>query len=249
MIWIKDGRFTMGSSSSEKGRDKDEGTQHSVTISGFYLSRNEITQGQYRTFDDDHQSYFKGDNRPVEDVTWLDATRFCNWLSEQEGLTAFYDEHDLSQASPHVAMNWEADGYRLPTEAEWEYACRAGKPSPFYTGHCITTEQANYNGEHPYRMCTIGVYRQEPWNVGSGSPNAFDLSDMHGNILEWCNDWYGAYPRESATNPAGPVSGTERVARGGSWYGGASACRSAEREAFSPDYAVNYLGFRVARPR
>lgn len=226
-VLIPDGTFTMGSPSSEPKRDSDE-TQHSVTISkAFYMQTTEVTQGQWREIMGNNPSYFKncGDNCPVEQVSWNDAQAFIRKLNQREGVNR----------------------YRLPTEAEWEYACRAGTDTPFYFGNCLSTDQANYDGNYPMPGCSKGEYRKRPVRVGSFPPNAWGLYDMHGNVWEWCQDWKGNYPGGYVTDPTGPSSGSYRVFRGGGWYYGAWACRSADRYYISPGDRRSSLGFRLAR--
>jgi len=144
-------------------------------------------------------------NLPVSQVTWYDAQAFAEWM-----------------------------GCRLPTEAEFEYAARANTTTPFYTGNCLTTDQANFNGQEPYTNCENGKFRKKAMPVGSFAPNAFGLYDMHGNIWEWCSDWYGEYNIEDTLNPKGPDAGTKKVDRGGGFYDPAWRCRSAYRAGGDP---------------
>jgi formylglycine-generating enzyme required for sulfatase activity len=168
--------------------------------------------------------FFKGDDLlPVERVSWDDAAAFCKRLSQQEGKL-----------------------YRLPTEAEWEYACRAGTTTPFNTGESITTSQANYDGNYPYNGGAKGEHRGRTTRVGSFAPNAWGMHDMHGNVWEWCVDWYGAIDKAAVTDPSGPESGTERLLRGGSFYTSASAMRSTRRKYHTPDFRDFPNGFRIA---
>ncbi len=243
MVSIKPGVFTMGSPSSEQGRDSDE-KEHRVTISKpYYMGATEVTQGQWRAVMGGNPSSFKGDNLPVERVSWFDAVKYCNELSQKEGLTSAYKINGES-----VTWTRSADGYRLPTEAEWEYACRTGTTTPFNTGGCISTDESNYDGNYPLSGCTKGRYRKKTVSVGSFSPNAWGLYDMHGNVREWCWDWYGKdYPGGSETDPAGPAGGFRRVSRGGGWSSYARYCRSANRYGNTPGYSINYLGFRLVR--
>lgn len=218
---IPAGTFTMGSPTSEVDRMEDE-TQHQVTLSAFKMSKYEVTFEQYDAFCEatgrekpSDEGWGRG-SRPVINVSWDDATTFAEWM-----------------------------GCRLPTEAEWEYACRAGTTTPFNTGNNITTSQANYNGNDPYNNNAQGEYRQKTMPVGSFAANAYGLFDMHGNVWEWCSDWYGDYPSGEQTNPKGASSGSARVFRGGSWVDGAFGCRSAYRYYYSHYLSTINLGFRL----
>jgi len=199
-----------------------------VTLTkSFYLQTTEVTQGQWKAVMGSNPSYFSncGDNCPVEKVSWNDCQSFIATLNQLEGTTK----------------------YRLPTEAEWEYACRAGTTTPFNTGNCLSTDEANYDGSRPYTGCPSGIYLQAPVPVKSFSPNAWGLYDMHGNVWAWCSDWYGAYPGNEVTDPDGPSNGTERVMRGGGWHNPARSCRSADRGLGIPGDKGYSVGFRVAR--
>lgn len=177
MVYIPPGTFMMGSPSNEPERSSDE-KQHKVTLTkGFYMGATEVTQSQWREIMGNNPSSFKGDNLPVEQVSWNDCQEFIRKLNSHEG----------------------GNKYRLPTEAEWEYACRAGTATPFYTGDCISTDQANYDGNYPVPGCSKGRYRQTTIEAASFSPNAWGLYDMHGNVWEWCRDWYGDYPSGHVT--------------------------------------------------
>ena len=225
--WCFPGAFNMGSPASEHGRETDEGPQHRVQITkGFWLSKYEVTQSQWQSVMGRNPSQFKGNNRPVEQVSWNDCQTFIRKLRNRLG--GRYK-------------------FRLPTEAEWEYACRAGTTSVFNTGDNITTDQANYDGNKPYQNAPIGVFRGEPIAVGSLPSNAWGLHDMHGNVYEWCNDWYSdSYYRVSPLkDPFGPRSGVKHVGRGGGCWDHAKTCRSADRYADPPDYSCSRLGFRL----
>jgi formylglycine-generating enzyme required for sulfatase activity len=220
----------MGSPSSEVSRIDNE-VQHQVTISRpFYLSKHEVTQKEWVEVMGSNPSNFKGDDLPVECVSWYDVVEYCNKRSVKEGLTPAY-----TGSGTTVTWNQSANGYRLPTEAEWEYACRAGTTTPFYTGNNITTDEANYN-------------RGKTWAVGSGTPNPWGLYDMSGNVWEWCWDLYGDYSSGPQTDPLGASSGTNRVRRGGSWISNGRYLRSAYRGLNTPSYRYGNLGFRLARP-
>ncbi|MDR1534859.1 MAG: formylglycine-generating enzyme family protein [Planctomycetota bacterium] len=219
---IRAGTFTMGSPASEGGRGNDE-IQHRVTLTKpFYLGIYEVTQKQWQAVMGTNPSRFKGDRRPVENVSWNDANEFCKKLL------------DLTSRK-----------FRLPTEAEWEYACRAGTTTPFNTGATISTDQVNYNGDYVYGNGTKGVYRKQTTDVGSFLPNAWGLYDMHGNVWEWCSDWYGDYPKGAVSDPKGLGSGSNRVLRGGGWSYNPLNCRSATRTRNEPGNRDDGDGFRV----
>jgi formylglycine-generating enzyme required for sulfatase activity len=237
-VFIQGGTFTMGSPASEKERLDWEGPQHQVTISkGFWMGKYEVTQKEWVEVMGSNPSRFKGDNLPVESVSWYEAIDYCNKRSAKEGLMPAYTRNRKK-----VTWNKNANGYRLPTEAEWEYACRAGTTTPFSTGGNITTDQANYYGN------AKGTYRQKTWAVGSGAANSWGLYDMHGNVYEWCWDWYGSYASGSQTDPTGAVSGDFRVHRGGCWNSRAQYLRSAGRVYSTPSLRYGDGGFRLVRP-
>ena len=208
------GRFMMGSPTTERDRSHDE-IQRPVTITKpFYLGIYPVTQLQWRAVMGSDPSNFKGDDLPVENVSWNDAVEFCQKLSAKTGRKV-----------------------RLPTEAEWEYACRAGKTTAFNTGDTLRPDQANFNESRKGQTTPVGSY----------PANALGLFDMHGNVLEWCADWYDNYPAGAATDPTGPAAGNFRVLRGGSWvHGRAEFCRSAGRGLNHPDGRGYTIGFRVA---
>ncbi len=222
---IPAGEFMMGSPPGEEDRDDDQGPQHHVRITKpFYMGMHEVTQEQYEAVMGADPSHFKGKDRPVETVSWNDAAEFCRKLSEKTGKTV-----------------------GLPTEAEWEYACRAGTTTPFHTGETISTDQANYNGDWTYGSGRKGVYRKSTVAAGSFAPNGWGLYDMHGNVWEWCSDWYGKdyYDTGAREDPEGPATGTSRVLRGGSWDDGPWYCRSAASGRAGPSNSSLYDGFRV----
>ena len=232
MVWIPGGTFVMGSPTNEVERYPDE-VQHTVTLSGFYMSRYEVTQREYLAVVGSNRSYFTGDlSRPVECVNWYDATNYCQQLNVREG---------------RLGSVWQ---YRLPTESEWEYACRAATTTPFHYGQNLLSGMANFYGLKEYiggvgrGDNTNGVYLGRTTAVGSYVPNAFGLYDMHGNVWEWCLDWYGPYPTGSVANPRGPASGSNRVFRGGGWNYYAWDCRSAQRISRAPGNWSGFIGFR-----
>jgi formylglycine-generating enzyme required for sulfatase activity len=225
LAYIPSGTFLMGSPEDEEGRRDDEGPRHVVSISrGFYLAVWPITQAQWRAVMGCNPSRFRDDDRPVESVSWNDCIAFCRKLRERTG-----------------------GRYRLPTEAEWEYACRAGTMTPFSFGDTLSAEQANYYAEQSYGDGEPGVYREETTLVGSFPPNAWGLYDMHGNVYEWCSDWYDKdyYDRGEEEDPEGPRKGTARVIRGGAWSECPAFCRSACRDKCAQDYRVALIGCRV----
>ena len=251
-VLIKGGTFTMGSPESEPWRSADE-TQHTVMVSDFYLSRFAVTQQEYSSVMGTNPSRFKGDNLPVEQISWLDAARFCNAKSEKEGLKPVY-QIDGAQ----ITWDRSANGYRLPTEAEWEYACRAGTTTPFNTETSISPDESNYYGHYPYEIennyftqeklkTQPGQYRQTTVPVDSFAPNKWGLYNMHGNVGEWVWDYYGEYPTAAAQDPAGPERGTLRVYRGGGWNDFAKNMRSAYRATLAQDKGSFNLGLRLAR--
>lgn len=235
---IPSGEFMMGSADSDKQADDSEKPQHRVEItSPFYLSVYPLTQAEYEKVMGDNPSWFEGDeNRPVEVVNWFRAVEFCNKLSKLEELPLYYD------LGEKVVSIVGGTGYRLPTEAEWEYACRAGTSTRWSFG-----DDESKLGEYVWHDRNS---RDSTHPVGEKKPNAWGLYDMHGNEFEWCWDWYGEdyYKNSPTTDPSGPTSGDERVLRGGSYKNVAWYLRSANRSHGQPDDRIfNHGGFRVAR--
>ena len=227
MVLIQGGTFMMGSPDSEADR-KDNEYQHQVTLSSFKMSKYEVTQAQWEAIMGSNPSNFKSCPQcPVEQVSWNDIQDFLQKLKAKTGKS-----------------------YRLPTEAEWEYAARGGTSTPFYTGNCLSTDQANYDGNYPYQSCAKGKYREKTTPVGSFAPNKYGLYDMHGNVWEWCQDWYdnSYYKNSPSDNPKGPSTGAARVLRGGVWYNDAESCRVANRGIGSPAHRGGNFGFRLALP-
>lgn len=235
LVAISGGSFRMGSPDSSDGKESKESPPHDVLVRPFFIGRIPVTQMQWRrvallpqvrTTLDPEPSHFKGPDRPVEKVSWGDCQEFCLRLSRRTGRS-----------------------YRLPTEAEWEYACRSGTATPFHFGPTITTDVANYDGSFPFEKGPRGVYRKETTSsVEVDAANAFGLSDMHGNVWEWCEDvWHSTYAG-APTDGSAWISGGEaaqRVLRGGSWYGRADYCRSASRVGLAADGRNGRGGFRV----
>lgn len=251
-VLITGGSFEMGSPDTEAWRSADE-TQHTVTVSDFYISAYELTQQEYEAVMGANPSAFPGDDLPVDSISWLDAIAYCNARSEQEGLTPAYTIN-----GENVTWDRSADGYRLPTEAEWEYACRAASTTPFNTETSISTDEANYWGDYPYMIednyfqqqnleTQPGIYRESSVAVTSFAPNAWGLYNMHGNVGEWVWDFYGDYDTAGQTDPTGPETGTRRVYRGGGWNDFAKNLRSAYRAAAPADSASASIGMRLAR--
>jgi formylglycine-generating enzyme required for sulfatase activity len=242
-VSIPSGKFLMGSPREERRRPDE--AQHEVEITKpFLLGIHKVTQDQYKQVMDKNPSYFsdsgEGKDRvkgldtrrfPVENVSWMDAQDFCEKLSKL----------------PEEKKNGRS--YRLPTEAEWEYACRGGAilSEPFHFGHSLSSRQANFDGNHPYGEAPRGEYLQRTSEVGSYPANAFGLFDMHGNVWEWCQDWYAPYDLAIRKDPSGPANSSEdrRVLRGGSWGDHGYDCRSAYRFHCGPRDNNEYHGFRV----
>jgi formylglycine-generating enzyme required for sulfatase activity len=248
MVHLPGGTFTMGSPANEVNRNNDE-TQRQVTVSSFYMGKYTVTQAEYEAVMGTNPSRFKqeGVKLPVENISWFDAIEFCNRLSSSEGLTPVYTITGTGNERT-VTWNLNENGYRLPTEAEWEYACRAGTTTTFNTGINITSNQANYDGASPYNNNPVGQYNRRTTPVGNFDANAFGLYDMHGNVWEWCWDWYGSYTTGSQTDPIGPAYGTYRVLRGGSWFDGGRNIRSAVRFNYHPSNRNYFFSFRIVKP-
>jgi len=247
MVLINGGTFTMGSPANETGRQSTE-IQHQVTVKSFYMGKYEVTQKEYQEVMGTNPSYNKGDNLPVENVSWYDAVEYCNRRSQREGLTPAYtinkNQRDPNNNNQYDNIKWtvtwnrNANGYRLPTEAEWEYACRAGTTTAFNTGANLSDITGWYgansgNNKHP---------------VGQKPANRFGLYDMHGNVSEWCWDWYGTYSSGTQTDPTGASAGSDRIMRGGAMNTPiAELLRSASRDPIGPYNTGRNIGFRVAR--
>ncbi len=240
LVWIPAGTFVMGSPTNEAERNSDE-TQHTVTFTrGFFMSKYLVRQGDYLSVMGRNPSQFTGNtNFPVEKVSWIDATNYCAKLTQRE------------QAAGRLPSGWV---YRLPTESEWEYACRAGTTTAFYFGNAIRGGQANFDSYYEYdstngtittNNARVGyICRTSP--VGSYAPNPWGLYDMCGNVLEWCQYWYGPYPtgNGSVIDSVAPATDSNRVLRGGSWASLGRDCRSAFRHHDSPNGRSYFVGFR-----
>ncbi|MDU9048739.1 MAG: formylglycine-generating enzyme family protein [Candidatus Electrothrix sp. Rat3] len=225
--WIEPGTFMMGSPEDEPERYDDE-ILHQVTLTeGFWLGATTVPQALWQAVMQENPSHFKGDQRPVEQISWEDTQEFMERLNKEiPGLELI-----------------------LPTEAQWEYACRAGTTTPFSFGENVTTDQVNYDGNYPYAGGEKGEYREETVDVKALPCNDWGLYQMHGNVREWCQDWFGDYPAGSVVDPVGPSDGRYRVCRGGSWINDARDCRSALRSGFEPGSRHDWIGFRLARGR
>jgi len=282
MVLIPPGEFMMGSgqSAAEVARISDtkaeyfenEHPQHRVRISRpFYLAAHEVTQGQYERLMGVNPSYFRRggegaervlgqstDRFPVEEVSWFDAVQYCNLLSEADELPPYYElsgiEREKGSIQAATVDVLGGAGYRLPSEAQWEYACRAGTTTPFHFGRSLNGTQANVHGNDPYGTNTKGPYLGRTTTVGSYKDfaNAFGLFDMHGNVWEWCQDrydedYYSQFTPPVTIDPRGPPSGTSRVLRGGCWDLIAWSARACFRFRLTPDNRFIYTGFRVSR--
>ncbi len=235
MVVIPAGEFIMGDDSGEA----DEKPAHKVQVSAFYMDIHEVTQQAYESLAQKNPSKSKGPDKPVEQVDWYHAVLYCNLRSLKEGLKTCYDAKTL-------ACDFTANGYRLPTEAEWEYACRAGSPDKYSFGNA------------PAKLKTCAWFKgnagQTTHPVGQKTPNAWGLFDMHGNVAEWCHDFYNEsyYRTSQANNPRGPANGDRCVLRGGSWRSGEEGCRSSARNSETPRFAdacfgSDACGFRCVR--
>jgi formylglycine-generating enzyme len=230
-VLVPPGKFHMGSPEDEKQRLEDRETLHEVTLTGpFDLGKTEVTQAQYEALAGKNPSHFKGPDRPVENVSWEEARDWAEKLTKKRG-----DKHL----------------YHLPTEAEWEYSCRGGRSSsqPFGVGNgrALSSREANFNGNEPYGGADRGKNLEATCPVASYPANALGLHDLHGNVWEWCADWFGPYSRGAVTNPTGPSTDSLRVIRGGGWDCDARTCRAARRSRFAPSDPSFDLGFRLAR--
>lgn len=231
------GRFFMGSSDEAIRKEKfiNEPQYEAILSEGFWMMETPVTQNLYERIQKDNPSYFKGELNPVENVSWYDATEFCRELSSRSGLNI-----------------------DLPSEAEWEYACRAGTSTPFAYGKAIDSSMANFNGRFPYGGAKIGLYRLTTLPVRSFKPNNWGLFGMHGNVKEWCLDWYGNYPSGTVRDPLnrnpspheiisdeGIMQRSDKVLRGGSWDSLGIFLRSASRDSNAPETRLGTIGFRI----
>ena len=221
LVLIPPGEFTMGSPSSETLRGSDEVSHRCRLTQPFYVGLTEVSQAQWRRVMTNNPSQFEAQAHPVENVTWIDCQTF------------------LRNAGA---------GLRLPTEAEWEYACRAGSTDTFSFGATLSPRQVNFDGNFPYGGAPTGPSRATPVACGSLPANAWGLHEMHGNVLEWCHESPGDYGTGLAIDPIRLASGSFRIVRGGGWNDGAVYCRAAYRDSLSPSHRANNTGFRVVLP-
>lgn len=234
MTLVKGGTFKMGNSFEEIF--EDELPVHQVTLNDFYIGVYEVSQAEYEAVMGNNPSNFVNKLNPVESVTWFDAVNYCNKLSAKEGLTPCY----IIGRNNRVTWDTKANGYRLLTESEWEYAARGGQYSRNYT----------YAGDNDIN--TVAWYKDNaggtPHNCGLKRPNELGIYDMSGNVWEWCWDWYcSEYPSKPVVNPTGVPSSSERCRRGGAWNIVSKSCRNTNRLNTPPDRKFNYVGFRIAR--
>lgn len=240
-VFIKGGTFAMGSPENEPWRENDE-ILHKVKVSDFIMCKYEVSQEEFFSLMGTNPSEFKGKDLPVENVTWYEAILFCNARSESEGLQKVYQIEGNK-----IIWDKKANGYRLPTEAEWEYACRGGSNSAFNFGLFPTSEMANYYATYSYKDEPSGVYRKKTMPIDSFKPNSLGLFNMHGNVAEWCWDIYGSYDDKKILDPDGSAEGKLRLCRGGGWNDFGKHLRSAFRSAADPKSRMYNRGFRIVR--
>lgn len=258
-VSLPGGTVTLGAPARE-AESADNELLHQVTIRPFAIMKHELTQADYSAVTGANPSEFTGKTLPVERVSWYEALAYCNKRSLAEGRAPAYRVEGSSDPAEWGAVpkandyawdraecDFDANGYRLPTEAEWEYACRARTRTPFYAGETLSSAEANIDGRTPYASGSAGEYRGKTVPVGTFAANAFSLHDMSGNVWEWCWDWFGPY--EDGTNPVGAKDGVNRVLRGGSWDTTAGFARSARRGGAPPATRGNDLGIRLVVSR
>jgi formylglycine-generating enzyme required for sulfatase activity len=251
-VLVPAGTFTMGSPVGEPGRVSDE-TQHSVTLTdSVFVCTHEVRQSEWQSVMGWNESWFLGSDRPVEEVTWFDAAQYCNSLSARDGYSAAYAITGVVHGGNHitdatVTLVPSANGYRLLTEAEWEYACRASSSAAFCNG-AITVLSCGVDPNLTLVGWYCGNASGATHDVEGKGANAWGLKDMHGNVQEWCWDWYAGYPSGPVSDPVGPASGSYRVLRGGSWLAYSQGCRSALRIGGNvPSRRYYNIGLRVAK--
>ncbi|MBL8025108.1 MAG: SUMF1/EgtB/PvdO family nonheme iron enzyme [Fibrobacteres bacterium] len=258
MKLIDSSTFTMGAI----GSSSDESPTHEVTLAKFYIDTTEVAQAEYKSLTGTNPSRFLDSLKPVESVSWYDAVLFCNARSKRDRLDTVYSYTSITGTAyigctglTALQTDFTKNGYRLPTEAEWEKACRGGTATSFYWGNGMYTRNDTiavdsnavwFNNSQKYdsRDSLYGTHR-----TGSKKPNSLRLYDMAGNVQEWCHDFFGSYSSGAQTNPTGPSTGTEKVIRGGSWGNQMSALRSASRLKMAPQNSTQYVGFRCVRKK
>ena len=226
-VLIKAGNFIMGTPPSEAGQHKMDHYHKVELTKPFYMGEYEVTQEQWQHIMHSTPSHFSalGDSFPVENINWYETQEFIKKLN-------------VLNSNGH---------FSLPTEAQWEYACRAGSNTPFNTGENLTTDEANFDGNYPYKEFPKGIFRNKTTKVGSFKPNAWGLYDMHGNVWEWCEDWFCEYPEAFVKDPVGDCESDLKVIRGGSWYFNAESARSGRRYTHHPEDRGFSLGFRLIK--
>jgi formylglycine-generating enzyme required for sulfatase activity len=253
MVLIPSGTFTMGSPTSEPAHESDESQHQVILTASLYVSQHETTQAEWQGVMGWNQSSFPGADQPVENVTWLDCLSYCNKRSAAENLDSVYVMTGRSYSGVHItgvssiSCAWDSNGYRLLTEAEWEYACRAGSTAAFCNGGITNVSCSPMDPNLDQVGWYCGNAGSTTHDVGGKAANAWGLEGVHGNLWEWCWDWYGIYPTGTVVDPLGPSSGTQRVCRGGCYYNYAKYCRSANREDANPGGHGSDIGLRVAR--
>lgn len=255
LVNIPAGTFTMGSPTTEVNHETNE-VEHQVTLSAFRMSKYEITNAQFAAFLNaksiGSNGLYVAGAYPTQSLIYASSGSYdfgLHYIGSQWIPVAGYENNPVVYVTWYGATEFATyAGGTLPTEAQWEYACRGNTTTPFNTGNCLSNAQANYYWAYPYNTCTntITTYPGTTQTVGTYTANAYGLHDMHGNVWEWCSDWYGAYLTTPQTNPTGATTGSNRVFRGGSWDHDARFCRSAFRDYYSPDSRFNRVGFRVA---
>lgn len=253
LVNIPGGTFTMGSPTTEVNRNGDE-VEHQVTLSSFRMSKYEITNAEYAAFlnakNIGSNGIYAAGAYPTQQLIYASSGIYdwgLHYTGSQWVPVAGYENHPVINVTWYGSTEFATyAGGTLPTESQWEYACRGNTTTPFHTGACLSNVQANYDWAYPYSTCTntITTFPGATQAVGSYPANAYGLQDMHGNVWEWCSDWYGAYPTTLQINPTGPTAGSYRVIRGGSWNYYAQHCRSADRS-IAPGLDYYTLGFRV----
>ena len=243
MVKVEGGKFLMGSKDDNRIAENDEQKQHEVKVNSFEINKLEVSVWEWKDYCKKTKQAMPlqpawgwSDNNPITNITWYDAIKYCNWLSKEDGLTPAY-----KLAGPNVICDFNADGYRLPTEAEWEYAAKGGHKtkSNFFAGGNNSNDIAWF----------IKNSDKKPHSVGTKLPNELGIHDMSGNVWEWCWDWYNKdyYKVEDTDNPKGPIRGEKRTVRGGSWDSQENYLRTANRISTSPDKTNEFYGFRIAR--